>query len=129
MYNTRLRGGKDFTAEQKICELKRLLLRSTCIGKFKGKHIKPNELIKKATFNLNNAKPAKYGYSQEQIEEQALDPNTGKYFQEVYDSHRLIKVKGNRDRTEKFDAKVDRCKKRLIDPLEIVENVQVQLNA
>ena len=55
MYNTHLRGGKDFTAEQKICELKRLLLRSTCIGKFKGKHIKPNELIKKATFNLTQS--------------------------------------------------------------------------
>ena len=47
MYNTHLRGGKDFTAEQKICELKRLLLRSKRIEKFKGKSVKPNELIKK----------------------------------------------------------------------------------
>ena len=30
--------------------------------KFKGKRIKPNELIKKATFNLNNTRSAKYGY-------------------------------------------------------------------
>ena len=49
--------------------------------KFKGKRIKPNELIKKATFNLNNTRSAKYGYSPQQIEEQALDPKTGKYFQ------------------------------------------------
>ena len=37
---------KAFAAEQKICELK-LLLRSKRIEKFKGKSVKPNELIKK----------------------------------------------------------------------------------
>ena len=31
--------------------------------------------------------------SPEQIEEEAFNPETGKYFQEVYDYHRLIKVK------------------------------------
>ena len=61
----------------------------------------------------------------EQIEEQALDPNTGKYFQEMYDFHRLIKVKESRDQTEKYDAKVDRRKKRLSDPLEAGEKVLV----
>ena len=63
--------------------------------------------------------------SPEQIEEQALDSNTGKHFQEVYDFHRLIKVKESRDQTEKFDAKVDRRKKRLRDPLEVDEKVLV----
>ena len=38
---------KAFAAEQKICELKRLLLRSKRIEKFKGKSVKPSELIKK----------------------------------------------------------------------------------
>ena len=61
----------------------------------------------------------------EQIEEQALDPNTGKYFQEMYYFHRLIKVKESRDQTEKYDAKVDRRKKRLRDPLEVGEKVLV----
>ena len=75
----------------KVPELKKLLLRSKRIEKFKCKRIKPNELIIKATVNLNNTKSAKYGYSPEQIEEQALDLNTAKYFQEVYDFHRLIK--------------------------------------
>ena len=42
--------------------------------------MKPNKLLKKATFNLNNTRPAKYGYLLEQIEEQALKPDTGKYF-------------------------------------------------
>ena len=60
--------------------------------KFKGKWIKPNELIKEATFNSNNTRSAKYGYSPQQLQEQALEPKTGKYFQEVFDFDRLIKV-------------------------------------
>ena len=89
-----MRRGEAFAAKQKIGELKKLLLRSTRIEKFKGKRIKPNELIKKAMFHINNTRSTKYGYSPKQIEEQALDPKTGKYFQEVYEFHRLmIKVK------------------------------------
>ena len=106
---------------KKIGELKNLLLRSKRIEKFKRKRITPNKLIIKATFNLNNKKSA----SPEQIEGQALDPKTGKYFQEVYGFHRLIKVKENRDRTKQFDPKVDRRKKHLADPLEVGENVLV----
>ena len=93
--------------------------------KFKGKRIKPNELIKKATFNLNNTMFAKYGYSPEQIEKQALFHETVKYFQGVYDFHCLIKVKENKGRTERFDTKLDRRKRRLRDPLEIGEKVLV----
>ena len=51
------------------------------------------------------------------------DPKTGKYFQEVYDFDWLIKVKENRDRLERFDAKVD--EKRLREPLDIDEKVLV----
>ena len=72
-------------------------------------------------FIFNNARFAKYGHSPEQIEGQVLDPKTGKYFQEVYDFDLLIKVKENRDRLERFDAKVDRRKKRLREPLDIDE--------
>ena len=100
IYSTHLRGGKAFLAEQKIRELKKLLFKSNRIEKFKGNCIKPNKLIKKAKFNLNNRRSAKHRYSPEQIEEQALDPNIGKYFQGVYDFHRLINVKENRDQTE-----------------------------
>ena len=42
-----------------------------------------------------------------------------KYFQDVYDFDQLIKVKENRDQLERFDAEVDRHKKRLREPLEI----------
>ena len=83
MYRTNLRGGKAFAAEQKIRELEKTLWKSKRMWKFKGKQIKPNELIKKATFNLNNTISANYGYSPQQIEQQALGPKTGKYFQEV----------------------------------------------
>ena len=47
IYSTHLRCGKVFAAEQKIRELKKLLLRSKHRAKLKGKRIKPNELIKK----------------------------------------------------------------------------------
>ena len=104
---------------------KKLLLRSKHIAKFKGKWIKPKELIKKATLYLNNIRSAKYRFSPEQIEEKALDPETGKYFQEVYNFHCLIKVKEKRDQRDRFDVKVDRCKKHLRDPLEVWEKVLV----
>ena len=97
MYSTDLIGKKALVAEQNICELKKLLLRSKRIEKLKGKCIKPSVLTKKVAFNLNNTRSAKYVYSPEQIEEQALDPETRKYFQEVYDFHCLVKVKENRD--------------------------------
>ena len=51
VYSTHLRCGKAFAAEQKIRERKKLLLRSKRIENINGKCIKPNELIKKATFN------------------------------------------------------------------------------
>ena len=64
--------GKLFQ-QKKNRELKKLLLRSKRIEKSRVKRIKPNELIKKATLNLNNTRSAKYGYSPEQIEEQVLN--------------------------------------------------------
>ena len=125
MYSTILRGGNAFAAEQKIRELKKTLLRSKRMEKFKGKKIKPNELIKNSTFNLNNTISANYGYSPQQIEQQALDPKTGKYFQEVYEFARLIKVRKNRDQLERFDGKVERRKKRLREPLDTDQKVLI----
>ena len=67
MHSANLRGGKALAAEQKMPELKKLLLRSKRIQKSFKKRVKPNELIKKATFNLNNIRSPKYGFSPEQI--------------------------------------------------------------
>ena len=98
MFTTSLRRGKAFAAEQKIREFKKALLRSKKMEKYNKKRIKPNDLIKKATFNLNNVKSVKYGFAPEQIEEKSLNKETGKKFTEIYDFHRLIKVKENKDR-------------------------------
>ena len=92
-----MRGGKAFAAAQKIRELKNLLLRSKHIQKIDGKRVKPNDLIKKVTFNLNNTRPAKCGYAPQQIENESLDKKTGKNFQKVYDFHRLWKIKQSKD--------------------------------
>ena len=98
MFTTSLRRGKAFAAEQKIREFKKALLRSKKMEKYNKKRIKPNDLIKKATFNLNNVKSVKYVFAPEQIEEKSLNKETGKKFTEIYDFHRLIKVKENKDR-------------------------------
>ena len=96
MFTTSLRRGKAFAAEQKIREFKKALLRSKKMEKYNKKRIKPNDLIKKATFNLNNVKSVKYGFAPEQIEEKLLNKETGKEFTEIYDFHRLIEVKENK---------------------------------
>ena len=58
MFSAKTRRGKVFAAEQKIRELKKILLKSKIIEKRSGKGFKPNELIKKATNNLNKTRSA-----------------------------------------------------------------------
>ena len=53
MFHTKVRGGKAFTAEQKVREFKKILLRSKRLEKQRGKRIKPNDLIRKAAQNIN----------------------------------------------------------------------------
>ena len=57
--------------------------------KFERERVKPNELIKKATFSLNNIISPKYGFALQDIENKNLDKNCGKNFQEIYNFHRL----------------------------------------
>ena len=40
----------------------------------KGKRTEPKELIKKATFNLNNTRSAKYGIHQSKLKNKHLNP-------------------------------------------------------
>ena len=100
MYSTKSWGGKAFAAEQKIRELKKFLLRSKRIKKVEGKPVKPNDLIKKATFNLSNTRSVKYGYAPQQVENKSLYVTTEKDFQEVYGFHRLVRIKEARQRSE-----------------------------
>ena len=126
MHSTNLRGGKALAAEQKMPELKKLLLRSKRIQKSFKKRVKPNELIKKATFNLNNIRSPKYGFSPEQKENKSLDPEKGKQFKDTCDFSTLWRVKEVQDRSVRYAKNLDARKKhRLRDPLDIGEKVLV----
>ena len=105
MFSTKTRGGQAFAAEQKIRELKKILLKSKRVEKRLGKRLKPNELIKKATNNLNKTRSSKYGFSPNQIEEKSLENN---YFTDICDFHRLVRVKKLEDRTVKTIKKKKR---------------------
>ena len=89
MFHTKVRGGKAFTAEQKIREFKEILLRSKRFEKNSNTRIRPNDLIKKAAKNMNETISTKYQLVPETIEKRSLNPNDGKYFQEIYDFMRI----------------------------------------
>ena len=82
-------------------------------------------MIKKAAENTNNLKSQKYGYPLEQIEENSFDPKVGEYFREVYDFQRLVKIRENNRRLQKYNENSDRKSKHLRNPLNIGENVSV----
>ena len=96
MFQTRLQGGKVFAAEQKIREFKKLVLRGNRLEKQQCQRLRPIELIKKVTLHMNNVNSTKYELAPETIEKRSLDPNDGKYFQEIYDFMRLKKIGNNR---------------------------------
>ena len=125
MSHTRVRGGKDFAAEQKIREFKRILLRSKGLEKDRGKRIKPNDLNRKAAQNVNEKISTKYQLAPETVEKRSLNPNEGKYFQEIYDFMRLRKIGNNQMRNDKYNQKLDRRKRKLRSPLNLDERVLV----
>ena len=124
MFDTKIRGGKAFAAEQKTREFKKILLRSKRFEKIKKNQIKPNQLIKNAAENMNKTVSAKYGIAPENIEEKSLNPKDGKYFQEVYDFMRLKKIQNNEMRVDKYNQRIDRRKK-VKSPLNNGKNVFV----
>ena len=79
MFHTKVHGGKAFAAEQKIREFKKILVRSKRFEKSRKNRIKPNDLIKKATQNMNETISTKYQLAPETIEKRSLNPNDGKY--------------------------------------------------
>ena len=89
MFHTKVWGGKAFAAEQKIREFKKILLRSKRFEKSRKNRIKLNDLIKKAAQNMNKTISTKYQLAPETIEKRSLNPNDGKYFQEIYDFMRI----------------------------------------
>ena len=122
MFYLRIRGGKAFAAERAIRDLKKILLRSKRLTKQnKQGRIKPNDLIKKATNNLNNKISVKYGKAPNDIEKKSLNDDN---FREVFDTKRIYKVGLDKDRENRYFEKIDKKKKRkLRSPLNIGEDV------
>ena len=89
--------------------------------KSSDKRLKPNQLIKKTAKCLNKTRSAKQGFSPSQIDEKSLENN---YFTDIYDFHRLLRVKEHEDRTVRYMEKQnDRKKRKLREPLDIGEKV------
>ena len=125
MFHTKVCGGKAFAAEQKIREFKKILLRSKRFEKLGKNRIKPNDLIRKAAQNMNETISTKYNLAPETIEKINLNPNDGKFFQEIYDFLRLRKIENNQMRNDKYNQKIDRRKRTLRSPLNLDKKVLV----
>ena len=112
MFHSKVRGGKAFAAEQKIRELKKILLKSKRFVKSGGERIRPNQLIKKAVENMNETASTKYGVSPESVENKTIDSSKDSEFnREMYDFLRVKKVGKNYQRNSKYEAKKDRRQK------------------
>ena len=74
---------------------------------------------------MNETISTKYQLAPKTIEKRSLNPNDGKYFQEIYDFMRIKKIENNQMRKAKYDQKIDRRKKTLRSPLNLDEKVLV----
>ena len=82
-------------------------------------------MIRKAAQNMNETISTKYILAPEAIEKGSLNPNDGKYFQEIYDFVRLRKIENNQMRKDKYDQKIDRRKRTLRSSLNLDKKVLV----
>ena len=110
-------GGKAFAAERKIGEFKKILVRSKQFEKSRKNRIKPNDLIKKETQNMNETISTKHQLAPKTIEKRSLNPNDGSDF------IRIRKIKNNQMRNDKYDQKIDWRKITLRNPLNLEEKV------
>ena len=60
---------------------------------------------------MNETISTKYQLAPETIGKRSLNPNDGKYFQEIYDFMRMRKIENNQMRNNKYNTKTDRRKK------------------
>ena len=66
---------------------------------------------------MNEAISTKYQLVPETIEKKSLNPNDGKYFQEIYVLMRLQKIENNQMRNNEYNQERDRKKRKLRSPL------------
>ena len=74
---------------------------------------------------MNKTISARYNLAPETIEKRNLNPNDGKYFQEIYDFVRLRKIENNQIRNDKYNQKIDRRKRTLSSLLNLDKNFLV----
>ena len=55
---------------------------------------------------MNETISMKYQLALQTIEKRSLNPNGGKYFQEIYDFMRIRKIENNQMRNDKYDQKL-----------------------
>ena len=123
MFSTAVRGGKAFAAEQKIRELEKRIFKLLSVGKNIEIKKGPNEIIAKATDNMNSMPTSKYGIPFEIVEKKSL---TSEHYREWFDIRRVRKVSKAIDRYQRFETKkYSKKKKQLCVPLEIGEDVLI----
>ena len=123
MFHSKIRGGKAFAAERAIRDLKKILLRSKRLNKEGKRRIKPYDLIKKATSNLNNKISVKYGRTPNDVEKKSLGDDQ---FREIFDIKRIYKVGLENNRQNRYFEKIDKKKKKkLRSPLSVGEEVLI----
>ena len=74
---------------------------------------------------MNETISTKYELAPETIEKRSLNPNDGKYFQEIYDFMRLKKIGNNQTRNNGYNEKIDKRKRKLRSPLNLDKKVLV----
>ena len=117
MFTSVVRGGKAFTAEQKIRELK------TRIAKINAQKLKisPNKIIEKSVANMNLRPSKKYGLPPEDVERCALQ---NERFKTIFNIKRTEKTKRLHCRLDDYDKKSYSFKKKqLRTDLSISERV------
>ena len=95
MFSTSVRGGKAFAAEQKVRELKTL-------GKNIGLKKRLNEIIAKATDNMNSIPTPKYGVPPENVEKRSLSSDR---YKEWFDIRRVGKISKAISKYERYETK------------------------
>ena len=105
MFFSSVKGGKAFSAEQKVRELK---TRISKVNAQKPK-ITPTKVIQNSALNMNSMKSTKYGLSPEEIERRSLG---GERFKTIFNMHRIQKTKRLHDRLDRYNKKRYAAKKK-----------------
>ena len=92
MFSTNVRSGKAYAVEQKIRELKKAYSVLRVSTKKNNIRVKPNDIIRKATSNINKTPSKKYRIEPNSVERERLLSET---FKMKLDFHRFEKVKKN----------------------------------